>query len=373
MPPSEVEKLFRAFAEKRKAELPRFTPDGIPITLENKFDDAIYNYLYKYWKTNSGEYDPKDDETIMTKENSFTKNEKKFEQWLLQQYGMTNKEQREYTVKGNLLSLGEIALSAWGIEGAGATKLVVPGKFLASNADDTAKKALQQDTIEDAVEGTLKKEVAEEVAENTAKKEMADTAEDLSQKIVDKENSDIIKENNGTLKNGRTIGFQYKHNPSDNPKVLADAIEDPSAVYGYRPRSDGSLSMFADADWNNPIAVEGYKRDRIAYHNRNEGAAIQIVKEMSAKGASTEDIARAVNQYRNQSRLNAYIDSDGNIINPKGYNAALERMELRSYDNLIKQGKTPEQIIESATRGNPAMDACVGLYDEYFDSYGGLK
>ena len=125
----------------------------------------------------------------MTKESSFTKNEKKFEQWLLQQYGMTKKEEREYTVKGNLLSLGEIALSAWGIGGAGATKLVVPGKFLASNADDTTKKALQQDTIEDAVESTLKKEVAEEVAENTTKKEMTDTAEDLSQKTVKKEDS----------------------------------------------------------------------------------------------------------------------------------------------------------------------------------------
>ena len=77
---SGVEKIFRAFAEERKRALPQFTPDGIPITLENKFDDAIYNYLYKYWKTNSGEYDPKDDEIIMTKENSFTKNEKKFEQ-----------------------------------------------------------------------------------------------------------------------------------------------------------------------------------------------------------------------------------------------------------------------------------------------------
>ena len=195
MPPSEVEKIFRAFAEERKRALPQFTPDGIPITMENKFDDAIYNYLYEYWKTNSGEYDPKDDEIIITKENSFTKNEKKFEQWLLQQYGMTNKEQREYTVKGNLLSLGEIALSAWGIEGAGATKLVVPGKFLASNADDSAKKALQQDTIEDAVEGTLKKEVAEEVAENTAKKEMVDTAEDLSQKTIDKD--DVLEDSSG--------------------------------------------------------------------------------------------------------------------------------------------------------------------------------
>ena len=41
MPPSEVEKIFRAFAEERKRALPQFTPDGIPITLENKFDDAI--------------------------------------------------------------------------------------------------------------------------------------------------------------------------------------------------------------------------------------------------------------------------------------------------------------------------------------------
>ena len=194
--------------------MPRFTPDGIPITMENKFDDAIYNYLYEYWKTNSGEYDPKDDEIIMTKESSFTKNEKKFEQWLLQQYGMTKKEEREYTFKGNLLSLGEIGLSAWGIEGAGATKLVVPGKFLASNADDTAKKALQQDTIEDAVEGTLKKEVAE----NTAKKEIADTAEDLSQKTINKNDvlensrrSESLKERyphwydaNGNYTGGRT-------------------------------------------------------------------------------------------------------------------------------------------------------------------------
>ena len=203
MPPSEVEKLFRAFAEERKRALPQFTPDGIPITLENKFDDAIYNYLYAYWKEQSGEYDPKDDEIIMTKENSFTKNEKKFEQWLLQQYGMTKKEEREYTFKGNLLSLGEIALSTWGIEGAGATKLVVPGKFLASNADDTAKKALQQDTIEDAVEGTLKKEVG-------------DTTEDLSQKIVDKE--DILK-NSSAITAGNKIEIKEVIPPGSTHSV----------------------------------------------------------------------------------------------------------------------------------------------------------
>ena len=180
----------------------------------------------------------------MTKESSFTKNEKKFEQWLFAQYGMTNKEQREYTFKGNLLSLGEIALSAWGIEGAGATKLVVPGKFLASNADDSAKKALQQDTIEDAVEGTLKKEVAEEVAENTAKKEIADTAEDLSQKMVDREgisqHSDIKEEieTSQTLLSGqewyRYFQNAYKvSNVKWNISSFDDILQHPTSLREY--------------------------------------------------------------------------------------------------------------------------------------------
>ena len=168
---------------------------------------------------------------------------------------------------------------------------------------------------------------------------------------------------------GSGTRFKYKHNPSDNPKVLMDAIEDPNAVYGYRPREDGSLAPFTNGQWDNPIAVEGYRQDRIAYHNRNEGTAQQIVSNMKAEGASTEDIARAVNEYRNQSRINAYIDSNGNIKNMDGYNAALARAEKNSYENLIQNGRTPEQIIKSATKGNPAMDACTGLYDEYFDTY----
>ncbi len=191
---SEVEKLFRAFAEERKRELSQFTPDGIPITLENKFDDAIYNYLYEYWKTNSGEYDPKDDEIIMTKENSFTKNEKKFEQWLLQQYGMTNKEQREHTLKGNLESLWEIFSAA---------DMVLFARGLPSIGKELAqlgKKAVD-DVAEEAIEKTVQKEVVEEMAESTAKKEMADTAEDLSQKTADKdktlEDSSVIKEGRG--------------------------------------------------------------------------------------------------------------------------------------------------------------------------------
>ena len=85
------------------------------ITTENKFDDAIYNYLYAYWKEQSGEYDPKKDvipESEMNKMHPRTKNEFQFEKWLLQQYGMTKKEERGYTLEGNLDSLWEIFSAA---------------------------------------------------------------------------------------------------------------------------------------------------------------------------------------------------------------------------------------------------------------------
>lgn len=171
--------------------------------------------------------------------------------------------------------------------------------------------------------------------------------------------------------NGSGKRFKYEHNPSDNPKVLEDAIEDPDAVYGYRPREDGSLSRFTAKkyDWTDPVAVEGYRQERIEYHNRNEAGAQRIVKEMTAAGASIEDIAIKVNEYRNQSRIDAFVNPDGSISDMNGYNNALERAQIRSYENLIKAGKSPEEIIKSAIKGCPGMDACTGLYDEYYDTY----
>ena len=201
MPPSEVEKLFRAFAEERKRALPQFTPDGIPITMENKFDDAIYNYLYEYWKEQSGEYDPKKDvipESEMNKMHPKTKNEFQFENWLFEKYGMTKKEERGYTVKGNLESL-------WEIFSAADMVLFVRGlPSIGKELAQLGKKAVD-DVAEEAIEKTVKTEVTEEMAENTAKKEMVDTTEDLSQKVVDKEDilsdNNIVKKKSGVLKN----------------------------------------------------------------------------------------------------------------------------------------------------------------------------
>lgn len=160
----------------------------------------------------------------------------------------------------------------------------------------------------------------------------------------------------------------YDNNPSDNPKVLADAEEDPNAVYGYKHKKDGSLKNFANVDWSDPEFVESARQKRIQYIE-DDRSICDLVSDMKNKGCSTEEIAHLICDYRNQTRLNSYLDLDGNIINENGYNAALERMQTRSYDALISSGKTPEQIISSSMRTNPAMDACVGLYDENFNSY----
>ena len=157
----------------------------------------------------------------------------------------------------------------------------------------------------------------------------------------------------------------YDNNPSDNPKVLADAEEDPNAVYGYKPKKDGSLKNFANEDWSDPELVESARQKRIQYIE-DDRSICDLVSDMKNKGCSTEEIAHSICDYRNQTRLNSYLDLDGNIINENGYNAALERMQTRSYDALISSGKTPEQIISSWMRTNPAMDINYKGYNPLF-------
>ena len=128
------------------------------------------------------------------------------------------------------------------------------------------------------------------------------------------------------------------------------------------------MKNFANKDWSDPQFVESARQERLSYI-ANDRAISELVSDMKNQGYSIEEIAQAACDYRNQTRLHSYIDSSGNIIDADGYAAALERMNTRSYDALIRSVKTPEQIIGSSTRTNPAMDACVGLYDDNFSSY----
>ena len=163
--------------------------------------------------------------------------------------------------------------------------------------------------------------------------------------------------------------FKYEHDPRDNPSAMADIIEDENAIYGFRPSETGSLAMYANEDWSDPEVVEKGRQERIAYHKSLE-SMYDILNEMSAHGQSVEAIARAVSTRRNEIRLEAYKDD------PEGLTAIKER-NLKKYgheegplpDELYEQYGSWEAVISKAFSANSGMDACLGLYDDYYVLY----
>ncbi|MBQ1285793.1 MAG: LPXTG cell wall anchor domain-containing protein [Lachnospiraceae bacterium] len=163
--------------------------------------------------------------------------------------------------------------------------------------------------------------------------------------------------------------FQYEHDPMQNPDAAADIIVNPDAVYGYSPNPEGSLRGYAVYDWSDPELVAAGKKDREEYH-----ASVQELydklHEMQEAGYEIEEIARAISTRRNEIRLEAYKDD------PEGLEIVKKR-NLEKYGNEI--GPTPEYlfehygswetVIKKAFSSNPGMDACLGLYDEMYDTY----
>ena len=165
--------------------------------------------------------------------------------------------------------------------------------------------------------------------------------------------------------------FRYEHDPRLNPKAMADIVVDPTAVYGFAPSPDGSLSSYAAFDWSDPELVNGEngRLARIAYHESiNEMYA--MMNAMKIEGKSIEEIARAVSNKRNEIRLASYADD------PEGLAAAKAR-NLEKYgheegpqpDELYAQYGSWETVLEKAFSANSGMDACLGLYDDYYELY----
>ncbi len=163
--------------------------------------------------------------------------------------------------------------------------------------------------------------------------------------------------------------FQYEHDPMQNPVAAADIIENPDAVYGYSPNPDGSLKNYVSFDWTDEAVVEKGRQERIEYLAGFQ-ELYDMLYEMQDDGYEMEAIARKISTRRNELRLEAYKD------NPEGLEAAKQRnMEL--YGNEL--GPTPEYLFEQygswetvitkAFSSNPGMDACLGLYDEMYDTY----
>ena len=164
--------------------------------------------------------------------------------------------------------------------------------------------------------------------------------------------------------------FSYIHDPTLNPEAMKDIIVDPDAIYGFSPDPKSErLGTFAEYDWSDEELVEQAKQERIAYHESME-SMMDILYEMRDAGASTEEMARAISAERNRLRLAAYEND------PEGL-AKTKQSNLETYGQ--EEGPTPDQlyerygswpvVIQRAFSPNLGMDACCGLYDEYYSLY----
>lgn len=165
-------------------------------------------------------------------------------------------------------------------------------------------------------------------------------------------------------------GYSYVHDPRENSAAMADIIENPEAVYGFAPDPESTrLGAYAQYDWTDPVFVEKAQEERRAYHESMDSMT-DILYEMREKNATMEEMARAVSEERNRLRLASYHDD------PEGL-AAVRESNLKTYGR--EEGPTPDQLFEKygswatvlqkAFSANMGMDACCGLYDEYYWLY----
>ena len=164
--------------------------------------------------------------------------------------------------------------------------------------------------------------------------------------------------------------FLYVHDPRENPYAMEDAIENPDAVYGFSPNPESvRLGTFAEYDWTDPQVVEEARQKRIAYHESFQ-SMYDMLFEMRDAGKSIEEMARAVSAERNRLRLEACKDDPEALAKSKESNLAkYGREEGPTADFLYEKNGSWEAVIQGAFGTNAGMDACCGLYDEYYDLY----
>ena len=164
--------------------------------------------------------------------------------------------------------------------------------------------------------------------------------------------------------------FTYEHDPRENPAAMEDIVANPDAVYGFSPDPESPrLGSFADYDWTDPEVVAEAQKERREYHESMD-TMTDILYRMRDEGASMEEMARAVSEERNRLRLESYKDD------PKGL-AEVKESNLKTYGH--EEGPTPDQlyekygswtvVLQKAFSPNMGMDACCGLYDEYYWLY----
>nr|MCR5748346.1 TNT domain-containing protein [Lachnospiraceae bacterium] len=164
--------------------------------------------------------------------------------------------------------------------------------------------------------------------------------------------------------------YKYVHDPMLNPKAAEDIIVNPNAIYGYSPNpASKRLGSFASYDWTDPVTVEKARQDRIKYH-RDDARLYDLAASCEKQGLSLQETARQISALRNLIRIQSYDN------NPAGLKT-LKESNLKTYgnefgptaDSLYEKYGSWEKVIEKALSSNPGMDACLGLYDDYYLTY----
>ena len=164
--------------------------------------------------------------------------------------------------------------------------------------------------------------------------------------------------------------FAYVHDPTKNPEAMKDIVVNPDAVYGFSPNPESKrLGTYAEYDWTDAELVADAKAERRAYHESME-TMTEILYRMRAEGATIEEMARAISAERNRLRLAVYEND------PEGL-AKVKESNLETYgsedgptaDSLLEKYGSWELVIQKAFSPNMGMDACCGLYDEYYPLY----
>ena len=216
---------------------------------------------------------------------------------------------------------------------------------------------------------TEKSSETAEVAQSdaTVSKEAAAVEDEDVQKDHPETEKAQLKENDSQSKDG---GFEYVHDPGESAQAMADIIKNPDAVYGFSPNPQSKrLGTFAQYDWTDPKVVAQKQELRREYHKSME-SMIDILRRKRKEGASIKEMASAISEERNRLRLESYKDD------PEGL-AAVKESNLKTYGH--EEGPTPDElfkkygswvkVLQSAFGTNMGMDACCGLYDEYYWLY----
>lgn len=162
----------------------------------------------------------------------------------------------------------------------------------------------------------------------------------------------------------------YENDPRENSEAMKDIVVDENAVFGFAPDPESSrLGEYASYDWSDPEFVKSAVKNRADYHNQNMGL-YTLMNKLYAEGKSVEEVARAVSKRRNEIRIESYKND------PEGL-AKLKKSNLKSYgneegptaDSLYEKYGSWEMVLQKAFSTNSGMDACLGMYDIFFDTY----